>query len=187
MIRAARVNSDTASQKRSLEKRRQRRKNSACSEPLLALLCRSSLVLRPSGKYSRIRTYVRHELLRKVPKIAPERATVFTPPKPSVADSSKRALILQEKLENHENTSDKAPSLHWALAVYHAGLLQLAAITAKVLSRYPSVRAREADTRGRGTVSPPTSGTFTTRVRGTGRQMGKDTESTTRYELGGIV
>ena len=143
--------------------------------------------LRPSGKYSRIRTYVRHELLRKVPKIAPERATVFTPPKPSVADSSKRALILQEKLENHENTSDKAPSLHWALAVYHAGLLQLAAITAKVLSRYPSVRAREADTRGRGTVSPPTSGTFTTRVRGTGRQMGKDTESTTRYELGGIV
>ena len=81
MIRAARVNSDTASQKRSLEKRRQRRKNSACYETLLTLLCRSSLVLRPSGKYSRIRTYVRHELLRKVPKIAPERATVFTPSK----------------------------------------------------------------------------------------------------------
>ena len=63
MIRAARVNSDTASQKRSLEKRRQRRKNSACfsyQKKLLTLLCRSSLALRPSGKYSRIRTYVRH-------------------------------------------------------------------------------------------------------------------------------
>ena len=73
MIRAARVNSDTASQKRSLEKRRQRRKNSACSEPLLALLCRSSLVLRPSGKYSRIRTYVRHmNCLEKFPKLPPK-------------------------------------------------------------------------------------------------------------------
>ena len=76
MIRAARVTSDTASQKRSLEKRRQRRKNSACfsyQKKLLTLLCRSSLALRPSGKYSRIRTYVRHmNCFEKFPKLPPK-------------------------------------------------------------------------------------------------------------------